>query len=101
MLGNRWKGYRASMLTKVRDVKPLGGYRLGVAFNDGREGVHDFATMVQESGSMIVPLRDLAYFARVFLEQGAPTWPNGFDLSPEWLCREMEAAGELTTVAAE
>lgn len=101
MLGSRWKGYQASMLTKVRHVKPLGGYRLAVAFNDGREGVRDFATMVQESGSMIVPLRDLSYFARVFLEQGAPTWPNGFDLSPEWLRREMEAGGELTTVAAE
>ena len=29
---------------------------------------------------MIAPLRDEAYFARVFLELGAPTWPNGFDV---------------------
>jgi hypothetical protein len=36
----------------------------------------------------------------VFLEFGAPTWPNGFDIAPEWLRREMEAAGELTPVAA-
>jgi len=26
---------------------------------------------------------------------------NGFDIAPEWLRREMEAAGELTPVAAE
>ena len=32
---------------------------------------------------------------------GAPTWPNGFDISLEWLRREMAAAGELTQVAAE
>ena len=40
-------------------------------------------------------------FFRVFLEFGAPTWPNGFDIAPEWLRREMEAAGELKRVAAE
>jgi hypothetical protein len=50
---------------------------------------------------MVEPLRDESYFARVFLELGAPTWPNGFDISLEWLRREMAAAGELTQVAAE
>ncbi len=48
---------------------------------------------------MLVPLRDEAYFARVFLEFGALTWPNGFDIAPEWLRREMAAAGELSRVA--
>ena len=47
---------------------------------------------------MVEPLRDVAYFKRVFLEFGAPTWPNGFDIAPEWLRREMEAASELTRV---
>jgi hypothetical protein len=50
---------------------------------------------------MLEPLRDEAYFTRVFLEFGALTWPNGFDIAPEWLRREMAAAGELTRVAAE
>jgi hypothetical protein len=36
----------------------------------------------------------------VFLDYGAPTWPNGFDIAPEWLRREMEAAGELQRDAA-
>lgn len=89
------------MLTKVTRLEKLGGLRLRVSFNDGSEGVHDFAAMVQEPGSMIEPLRDAAYFARVFLEFGAPTWPNGFDIAPEWLRREMDAAGELRKVAAE
>jgi len=63
--------------------------------------VHDFSAMVHEPGSMLEPLRDEAHFARVFLEFGAPTWPNGFDIAPEWLRLEMAAAGELTRVAAE
>jgi hypothetical protein len=50
---------------------------------------------------MLEPLRDEAYFSRVFLEFGAPTWPNGFDIAPECLRREMAAAGELKRVTAE
>jgi hypothetical protein len=89
------------MLTKVTRLEKLGDFRLRVGFNDGSEGVRDFAGLVNEPGSMLEPLRDSAYFARVFLEFGAPTWPNGFDIAPEWLRREMAAAGELTRVAAE
>jgi hypothetical protein len=88
------------MLTKVVRLERVGSFRLSVQFNNGSEGVHDFTTMVNEPGPMLEPLRDEAYFARVFLEFGALTWPNGFDISPEWLRREMEAAGELTPVAA-
>lgn len=89
------------MLTKVTQIERLGGFRLRVRFNDGSEGTHDFAAMVREPGSAIEPLRDEAYFARVFLEFGAPTWPNGFDIAPEWLRREMDTGGELSRIAAE
>jgi hypothetical protein len=89
------------MLTKVTRLEKLGGFLLRVRFNDGSEGVHDFAAMVNEPGPLLEPLREESYFARVFLEFGAPTWPNGFDMAPEWLRREMEAAGELSRVAAE
>lgn len=89
------------MLTKVTTLERLGSFRLRVRFNNGSAGEHDFAALVKEPGSMIEPLRDEAYFNRVFLEFGAPTWPNGFDIAPEWLRREMDAAGELTKVAAE
>ena len=89
------------MLTKVTSLEKLGGFRLRVRFNDGSGGVHDFTAMANEPGPMLTPLRDEAYFNRVFLEFGAPTWPNGFDIAPEWLRREMEKAGELIRVAAE
>ena len=89
------------MLTKVTRLEKLGGFRLRVRFTDGSEGVHDFSAMTGEPGSTLEPLRDASYFVRVFLECGAPAWPNGFDIAPEWLRREMEAAGELTRAAAE
>jgi len=89
------------VLTKVTSLEKLGGFLLRVRFSDGSAGVHDFASLVNEPGPMLEPLRDEAYFARVFLEFGAPTWPNGVDIAPEWLRREMEAASELTREAAE
>ena len=46
-------------------------------------------------------LKEPAYFARAFVEMGAPTWPNGFDLDPINLYMEMRKAGELMKVAAE
>jgi hypothetical protein len=44
---------------------------------------------------MVLPLRDPAYFARVFLDMGVPTWPNGFDLAPNALHSEMKDLGLL------
>jgi hypothetical protein len=87
-------------MTKVIGVERLGGYRLLIRFSDGSFGEHDFSGMTGEAGPMLAPLRELSYFQRVFLDFGALTWPNGFDIAPEWLRREMEAAGELRRDAA-
>lgn len=85
----------------VVSVKPLGGFRLRTGFSDGSVGVHDFSSTAARDGEMVRPLKDPAYFARAFVEMGAPTWPNGFDLDPIALHDRMAKAGELTRVAAE
>lgn len=83
------------MLTKVTEFKILDGYRISVRFNNGTFGTHDLSDLNFGKGPASEPLKDPSYFRRAFLEFGALTWPNGFDISPEWLRREMEAAGEL------
>jgi hypothetical protein len=88
-------------LIKINEVKALPGSRLSVVFSDGARGVHDLGWLFQKSGPMLDPLRDPRVFERVFLEHGAPTWPNGFDLSPWGIRRRMEEAGELVAAAAE
>ncbi len=87
-------------MIKVVEIEGLGGHRLRVRFSDASFGEHDFSAMASERGPMLEPLRDVSYFRRVFLDFGALTWPNGFDIAPEWLRREMEAAGELRRDAA-
>jgi hypothetical protein len=88
-------------LIKIVEVKALPGNRLSVVFSDDARGVHDLCWLFAKSGPMLEPLRDPATFAKVFLEHGAPTWPNGFDLSPWGLRQRMEQAGELVAAAAE
>ncbi len=88
------------MLVKIKRLEKLGGFRLRVSFDDGSVGEHDFGSLTREPGPMLEPLREETYFARVFLEFSAPTWPNGFDIAPEWLRREMEQDGELSRQAA-
>jgi hypothetical protein len=85
----------------VVSMKALGDYKLSVAFSDGSSGVHDFSSTVGRDGEMVQPLKDPAFFARVFVELGALTWRNGFDLDPMALHDRMAAAGELHREAAE
>lgn len=87
-------------MIKIAKIKCLDGYRVRATFSDGMAGEYDFATIVREGGPMVEPLRDPSYFARVFLEDGAPTWPNGFDAAPGWLRREIESVGPLARDAA-
>src|SRR6266699_6984404 len=93
-------GSQAPMIDVV-SVKPMGGFRLRIVFSDGSAGVHDFSSTAGRKGEMVRPLKDPAFFARVFVELGALTWPNGFDLDPIALHDRMAGAGELSREAAE
>ena len=87
-------------LVDVVQVEPRAGCRIGVAFSDGTGGERDFADMIAEGGEMVEPLRDPAFFARVFLDDGILTWPNGFDLDSIALHMEMKENGLLRRTAA-
>ena len=90
------------MLAKVDSFEIVGPFRVEVRFNDGSSGTHDFSSMVENGRNLIAELQDRSLFDGVYLDFGALTWPNGFDISPEWLRREMISAGELRSdVAAE
>jgi hypothetical protein len=82
-------------LIKVTKAEPIGGHRLRLTFSDGSTGERDFADIVAAGGPMLEPLRDPNYFARVFVDFGAPTWPNGYDLAPNALHAEMAEANLL------
>lgn len=72
----------------IRHVEHLGDYRLRLTFADGLVADVDLADKVQGStGPVFRPLRDVAYFATVRVDEqlGTVVWPNGADLAPESL----------------
>jgi hypothetical protein len=77
------------MLIRVDKVEALDGSRLRVGFSDGASAELDLAPVLASGGPMVEPLRDESYFRRVFVDHGAPTWPNGFDLDPIALYSEL------------
>jgi hypothetical protein len=51
-------------------------------------------------GPVTEPLREPAYFRRVFIELGTPTWPNGCNIDPINAQMTMREAGTLRAVSA-
>jgi len=83
----------------VVGVKRLGGHALEIEFSDGMVGARDFSFLLGRTGPMVEPLKDPAYFAGVFIDDGALSWPNGYDWDAIALHSEMEAAGLLHRLA--
>jgi Protein of unknown function (DUF2442) len=89
-------------MVEVIQLKALPNFRLSLWFSTGEVGIRDFSVLVSESGPMVEPLRDEACFRRVFVDMGALTWPNGFDIDPIHLHMQMRDAGDLaSSIAAE
>ncbi len=83
------------MLNKVVKVKSLDKHLLEVEFADGAHGVFDATGILDGPGPLVEQLWDEAYFKRAFIEAGAVTWPNGYDLCPDWLRQQMSSANAL------
>ena len=81
----------------------VGPYQLAVAFTDGTRQEIDFRPVLH--GALFGPLRDLATFNAVALDQevGTLTWPNGADFDPatlhDWpeVCDELAARAQAWT----
>jgi hypothetical protein len=86
-------------IIKVTAVAPQGKHQLAITFSDGSSGVFDFASLIAKGGPMVEPLRDKAFFQRVFIEFGVLAWPNGLDIDAIALHRDMKERGLLAKAA--
>lgn len=78
------------MLHSIVLVRPLGGYRLWLRFEDGIEGEVDVAKLVRLE-DIFAPLQQLDFFTQVVVdpEIGTICWSNGADLDPDVLYAEV------------
>jgi hypothetical protein len=76
---------------RVVSVRPLDSYGLDVVFDDGVQGVVSLKDRL--FGPVFEPLRDRTLFGQVFVDEfGAVCWPNGADLAPDGVYRQIRAA---------
>ncbi len=73
------------MLVHVTDAKYVDGYRIEVAFSDGRKGIADLSDALR--GPAFEALADKAHFQRFVVDNELETlvWENGADLAPEFI----------------
>ncbi len=76
------------MYWDIVEVKPIGNRTLAVKFADGLDGTvvidNSFCTGVFH------PLLDDQLLEQVTVVHGALTWPNGLDLAPDTMYKEIK-----------
>ena len=71
-------------LLRIREAKPLDGFRLRLELTDGSVIERDVSRLLV--GPIFEPIRaDPAVFTKVRVEGGTTVWPNGADLCPDVL----------------
>jgi Protein of unknown function (DUF2442) len=79
----------------ITQVESSGPHSLRVWFDDGAHGSWQ-PEIMNRTGPMALPLHDPDFFARVYIEDGALVWPNGWDASADYVREEMRRTGTLT-----
>lgn len=75
---------------RLRALSVLPEWQLSVTFNDGLTGIVDLSALVRgPDAGVFEALRDPAFFAQVYLDCGAVTWPNGADIAPDTMHKEI------------
>lgn len=79
---------------RLRAFSVLPEWRLAVTFNDGSSGIVDISALVHgQDAGVFKALRDPAFFATAYLDCGAVAWPNGADLAPDAMYKEIRRSG--------
>ena len=78
-----YAGGPVTALPRVIDVEWLGDHRLRLEFSDHTAGSLDCRRWLR--GPVFEPLKNPAYFRRVFIDGESIAWPNGADIAPEAL----------------
>jgi hypothetical protein len=72
----------------------LPDWQLAVKFNDGSSGIVDLSALANgPDAGIFEALRDPSFFAQAYLDCGAVAWPNGADLAPDAMFKEIQRCG--------
>jgi hypothetical protein len=74
---------------RIKEVKPLSGFKVWIKFSDGIEGTVDLSDLAGEG--VFLKWNDKEYFDSVYVDSESHTiaWPGGIDLCPDALYAEV------------
>lgn len=77
------------MNPKLISIQYKNDYLYHITFADKREGIVDFKPFLW--GEAFERIKDKEFFRKAFIDKmtGTITWPNGVDISPETLHRQL------------
>lgn len=79
---------------RVTAVQALPFFKLRLRFVDGIAGTVDLDAFIHSPNAGIFAcLSDPALFSRVFVENGACTWPGGLDMAPDAMHAMIKSQG--------
>jgi hypothetical protein len=79
------------MYWDIVEVRAEKNHSLWLRFADGVAGIVHLNA--KEFTGVLAPLRDPEFFAKVFVEHGAASWPGEIDFAPDALYRELKKVG--------
>ena len=74
-----------SPLFDITAVEPLPGFVLRLTFENGEVRRFSTSRLLARQTTAFTPLRRVALFRQVFIENGTVRWPGGADIDPELL----------------
>jgi len=79
---------------RLTKIKPLENYKLEAEFIDGTHGFVEMKELITSSkAGVFAKLGDIDTFNKVYLEYGAPVWPDEIDLAPDAMYDEIKSNG--------
>ncbi len=86
------------MYWDVVEVKPEPDCGLFVRFRDGLSG--RVRLQCDQLTGVLAPLRDPAFFNRVFIDEGAVAWPGDIDLAPDAMYKQVASDADRARQAS-
>lgn len=69
----------------------LENYKLKVKFLDDTTGIIDMKIYIESpKAGVFKELKDINLFKQAYIELGAVTWPNGLDIAPDRMHKELQ-----------
>lgn len=78
-------------LNDIVSVEYKKDYVYEIVFDDGLSGCVDFTKWL-DKGHVFKKLKDIKLFKKAQIDGGTISWPNGADIAPETIYKEIENA---------